>query len=195
MKCKGLLIVLSAPSGAGKTTICDALLQTDSRLRRSVSATTREPRKGEKNRRDYFFLEEREFDRLIRGRGFLEWAQVHGHRYGTPNAEVECQRRAGRDVMLVIDVQGGLEVKRRHPGAVLIFVRPPSFKTLAERLQGRGTDAPAVIRERLRNARREISQARRYDYIVENKKLADAVDQVRAIITAERLRTSRKKAK
>jgi guanylate kinase len=191
MKPHGLLIVLSAPSGAGKTTICDALLAGDKRLAQSISATTRAPRRGERNGRDYHFLNEAEFKRLIRARGFIEWAAVHGHRYGTLKAEVARKQRAGRDVVLVIDVQGGLAVKRRYPSAVLIFVKPPSFQTLAERLRGRGTDAPEVIRTRLSHAKWEMSLAAKYDFIVINKKLQDAVRDVHAIIAAERLRVRR----
>jgi len=193
MRAPGLLIVLSAPSGAGKTTICDDLLKFDSRLTRSVSATTRVPRPGEKHRRDYYFISEMEFKRLVRKREFLEWAEVHSHRYGTLKSEVRRRQHAGRDVILVIDVQGGLAVKRSYPGAVLIFVKPPSFKILSERLRGRGTDAPDVIRERLRHARWEMSLALRYDYQVVNRKLSEAVEQVRAILVAERLRTRKVK--
>jgi len=189
----GLLIVLSAPSGAGKTTICDALLAGDRTLVRSISATTRAPRRGERDGRDYFFWSEAAFRRAVRRAAFLEWAQVHGHRYGTLRSEVARWHRAGRDVVLVIDVQGGLAVKRRFPRAVLIFVRPPSFATLEARLRGRGTDAAAAIRGRLKNARWELSLAPRYDYQVVNAKLSEAVAQVHAIITAERLRTPRRR--
>jgi guanylate kinase len=191
MKPRGRLIVLSAPSGTGKTTICDELLRTDPRLARSISATTRPPRGRERDGRDYFFLSAPEFQRRLRARGFVEWATVHGHRYGTLKSEVARKQRTGRDVMLVIDVQGGLEVKRRHPAAVMIFVQPPSLQALQARLRKRGTDTPKVIRQRLHNARREMSLARRYDYVVENRKLAEAVAQVRAILTAERLKPVR----
>jgi len=191
MSGRGLLIVLSAPSGAGKTTLCEALLKLDRRLARSISVTTRDPRGGEREGRDYYFADDAEFRRQIRERGFLEWAEVHGHRYGTLKSEVERKRRMGRDVILVIDVQGGLAVKRRDSRAVLIFVQPPSFKTLEARLRGRGTDEPRVIRERLRHARWEMAQAFHYDYVLVNAELSAAVEQVRAIITAERLRTLR----
>jgi guanylate kinase len=190
MKRHGLLIVLSAPSGGGKTTICEALLRRRHDLVRSVSATTRPPRRGEREGRDYFFLSEASFARQVRARAFLEWARVHGHRYGTPKRAVERQRRQGKDVVTVIDVQGGLTVKRRERQAVLIFVWPPSLPTLEKRLRGRGTDAPATIRTRLQNARWEMSLARYYDYAVINQRLPEAVRQVEAIITAEHLRST-----
>lgn len=191
MSRRGLLIVLSAPSGAGKTTICDVLLRTDRRLVRSVSATTRAPRGRERHGRDYYFWSEATFRRAVRRRAFLEWATVHGHRYGTLRAEVARLHRTGRDVVLVIDVQGGLAVKRHFPRAVLVFVRPPSFAALEARLRGRGTDCATDIRDRLRTARRELSLAPRYEYQVVNQKLSVAVAQVHAIITAERLRSPR----
>jgi guanylate kinase len=193
MKRPGLLLVLSAPSGAGKTTICAALLATDRGLARSVSATTREPRGREQDGRDYYFWSAAAFRAAVRRQAFLEWAWVHGHRYGTLRAEVARLHRAGRDVIMVIDVQGGLSVKRRFPEAVLIFVKPPSFAALAARLRRRGTDCTADIRGRLKNARWELSLAPRYEYQVVNARLGDAVTQVRAIITAERLRTRRSK--
>jgi len=188
MRCRGLLIVLSAPSGGGKTTICRTLLRHDPRLVRSRSATTRLPRPGERRGRDYLYLDGAAFQERIRRRLFLEWAVVHGHRYGTPKAEVMRQRSAGRDVILVIDVQGGLAVKRQAPEAVLIFVRPPSLRVLAERLRGRGTDSQKTIRQRLRHARGELALASQYDYVVVNQRLPVAVKQIQAIITAERLR-------
>lgn len=186
-----LLLVLSAPSGAGKTTICDTLLASDRRLARSVSATTRAPRGRERDGRDYYYWTEAEFDRAVRRGRFLEWAKVHGNRYGTLRSEVARLHRRGRDVVLVIDVQGGLAVKRKFPRAVLIFVRPPSIAALEKRLRGRGTDRAADIRGRLQNARWELAQAPRYDHQVINARLSDAVAQVRDILERERLRASR----
>ncbi len=189
MKPRGRLFVISAPSGGGKTTLCEQLLEKDARLIRSISATTRPIRAGEKPGRDYVFINDAAFDRLIRQKAFLEWAEVHGHRYGTPGLAVQKQQAAGRDVLLVIDVQGGLAVKQQDPGAVLVFIQPPSFKVLEKRLQGRGTDSRDTIRQRLRNARWEMSLAPQYDYQVVNNTLPEAVQQLQAIITAERLRT------
>lgn len=188
MKSQGLLIVISAPSGGGKTTICEQLLRRDRRLSRSVSATTRLRRGQERQGREYFFVTAAEFRRRIKQRRFIEWAQVHDHYYGTPRQAVERSLAAGQDVVLVIDVQGGLAVKRQYPRAVLIFVMPPSPQVLAARLQGRGTDTQATIRRRLQNARWEMTLAQRYDYQVVNRRLPDAVAQMQAIITAERLR-------
>lgn len=188
MKPQGLLIVVSAPSGGGKTTICEQLLRHDRRLGRSVSATTRLRRGREREGREYFFVTPAEFRRRIKQRRFIEWARVHDHYYGTPRQAVERQLAAGRDVVLVIDVQGGLAVKRQYPRAVLIFVMPPSRQVLAARLRGRGTDTQATIRRRLQNARWEMDLAKRYDYQVVNRRLQDAVEQIQAIITAARLR-------
>jgi guanylate kinase len=193
MKAQGLLIVISAPSGGGKTTICERLLRKDPRLVRSISATTREPRGRERAGRDYIFLKESVFTRLAARGEFLEWAQVHGHCYGTPARAVRRHQAQGRDVMLTIDVQGGLNVKRQDPQAVLIFVKPPSLQELQRRLQGRGTDSRATIARRLRNARWEMSQAGAYDYNVVNNTLPEAVRQIGAIIAAERLRTQQGK--
>lgn len=189
-----LLLVVSAPSGGGKTTLCDQLLRRDSQLIRSVSATTRLPRSGERHGRDYYFVDEAEFLEWRRKKKFLEWARVHDHYYGTLREEIDKKQRAGRDVVLVIDVQGGLAVKRRHPEAVLIFVRPPSFDVLAKRLRGRATDDPKTIRQRLRNARGELALAGRYDYCLVNDRLETAVDQMHAILTAERLRVRKQKS-
>ena len=188
MTTRGLLIVLSAPSGAGKTTICRRLLERDRRLARSVSVTTRAPRGGERRGRDYHFVDEASFERRVRAGDFLEWAEVHGARYGTPKADVEAKRRRGKDVILVIDVQGGLSVKQQRADAVLVFVKPPNFAVLANRLALRGTDSRGTIQRRLRHARWELALAGRYDYHVVNRRLQDAVEHVRAIITAERLR-------
>jgi len=189
---RGRLIVLSSPSGGGKTTICEQLLRRETLLRRSVSATTRPPRGQECDGREYYFIDEAEFKKSIRARQFLEWAQVHGHYYGTLKSEVKKQQRAGRDVVLVIDVQGGLSVKRCNPEAVLIFIKPPSFKVLEARLRGRGTDERQTISERLRHARWEMAQALKYDYAVVNRRLTEVVRQIEAVLTAERLKVHKR---
>lgn len=192
MRRPGRLLVLSAPSGGGKTTICERLLQRDRNLSRSISATTRPRRGRERHGREYYFLDEAAFGRYRRGGRFLEWAKVHGYYYGTLRSEVERRCRGGRDVILVIDVQGGLTVKRKHPDAVLVFVKPPSFRVLSDRLRKRGTDSRQTIRQRLRNARWELTRAEAYDYVVVNRALAEAVKQIEAIIAAERLKVRRK---
>lgn len=188
----GRLLVLSAPSGGGKTTICERLLRRDRNLSRSISATTRPRRGREHHGREYYFLDAAAFRRYQRGGGFLEWAKVHGYYYGTLRSEIARRRRGGRDVVLVIDVQGGLAVKKKHPDAVLIFVKPPSFRVLSDRLRRRGTDSQQTIRQRLRNARWELTRAEAYDYMVVNRTLAEAVKQIETIIAAERLKVRRK---
>jgi guanylate kinase len=191
MRGPGRLLVLSAPSGGGKTTICERLLNRDRRLSRSISATTRPRRGRERHGREYFFLDAGEFQRRRRAGRFLEWAKVHGYYYGTLRGEVARRCRNGRDVILVIDVQGGLAVKKKHPDAVLIFVKPPSYRVLTDRLRRRGTDSRQTIRQRLRNARWELTQADAYDYVVVNRTLDQAVRQIEAIIAAERLKSRR----
>lgn len=189
---RGWLIVLSSPSGGGKTTICDRLLRRNCRLKRSISMTTRPPRGQERQAREYYFIDKLEFQKSIRTRQFLEWTQVHGHYYGTLKAEVEKQQRSGRDVVLVIDVQGGVAVKQRNPEAILIFIKPPSFKILEARLRGRGTDDRKTISGRLRHARWEMAQALKYDYVVVNQRLSEAVRQIEAVLTAERLKVQKR---
>jgi guanylate kinase len=187
-KTPGRLFVISSPSGGGKTTLSDRVLAQDARVVRSISATTRAPRLGEQAGVDYFFLTPEKFDRLTRQGAFLEWAEVHGHKYGTLADQVRRHQKAGRDVFLVIDVQGGLAVKRQDPRAVLIFVRPPSLQALRDRLVGRGTENPQTIRRRLHNALGELKLASQYDYQVVNQELEKATEELRAILTAERLR-------
>jgi guanylate kinase len=194
MKPRGLLVVISSPSGGGKTTICERLLKKDPLLVRSISATTREPRGQERAGQDYFFMQPAAFARSAKQGAFLEWAEVHGHCYGTPAREVRRRQAQGHDVILTIDVQGGLNVKRQDPRAVLIFVKPPSLAVLQARLQGRGTDSEETIRRRLRNARWELSLAPAYDYNVVNHTLPEVVRQIGTIIAAERLRTQQVKS-
>ncbi|MCK5218810.1 guanylate kinase [bacterium] len=189
---RGLLIVISSPSGGGKTTICERLLRHDRLLSQSISMTTRSPRGRERYGREYYFIDKAGFQKSIRAQQFLEWAQVHGHYYGTLKAEVEKQQRAGRDIVLVIDVQGGLAVKRFNPEAILIFIKPPSFKALEARLRGRGTDERPTISGRLRHARLEMAQALNYDYVVINRQLPEAVRQIEAVLTAERLKVRKR---
>lgn len=188
---QGLLIILSSPSGAGKSTICRLLLKKHRNLRYSVSCTTRPPRPKEKHARDYFFLAPEEFQKNIRENRFLEWAEVHGHLYGTPRDYVERTCGQGMDVLLAIDVQGGLAIRRRYPDAVLIFIAPPSWETLRRRLNLR-RESPESIERRLSNAEKEIKEAPKYDYLVVNDRLSQTVRAVESILAAERLKTSRK---
>ena len=189
---RGLVFVVSGPSGGGKTTIVDRLRRRARRLERSVSVTTRPPRSGERHGREYRFVSAAAFQRQRRARRLLEWANVHGAWYGTPKAPVLEALRRGRDVMLSIDVQGARQVRRAlGRQAVLIFLLPPSLRQLRQRLMRRRTDTPAAIRRRLAAAKRELACAAWYDYSVVNDRLGHAVRDVQAIITAERDRTNK----
>jgi len=186
------MIVLSSPSGGGKTTIAQKLLKRDKNLVRSVSCTTRQPRIGEKAGRDYFFVPPARFKKMILSGSFLEWAKVHRHYYGTPKAWVNAQRAKGKDVLLVIDVQGGKSVKKQDPGAVLIFLKPPSFTVLKKRLLGRQSEDGKALAVRLQNAKGEIRQGRYYRYRVVNDRLSKAVADVAKILQTERLESAKK---
>ena len=188
---RGTLIVVSAPSGAGKTTLCrEARLLLDG-LAYSVSYTTRPPRPGEIDGTDFHFVTEAEFLRRRETGEFAEWATVHGNLYGTHAQALERALDAGLDILLDIDTQGARQLRQRYPEAVLIFIMAPSLTELEQRLRERRSDADAEIRRRLVRARAEIEQWRLYDYLVENRDLKDAVMQLVAIIQAERCRTSR----
>jgi guanylate kinase len=189
---RGILFIVSAPSGAGKTTLIKKLLRIFPDIALSVSYTTRAPRPGERPGKDYHFVSEKKFTSLRSRSGFAEWARVHGALYGTPRAPLERAARRGRDVLLDIDVQGARKIKRLYPGAVSIFVMPPSWRVLEQRLARRGTDGRQTILTRLENARREIREIVRYDYIVFNSDLGSAVEGAKAIVAAERLRVSQR---
>jgi len=192
MMAGGLLLVLSAPSGCGKTTILKQVMRDLPRLVFSVSHTTRKPRPGEIDGEQYHFVEVAEFA-AIRNRqptGFLEWAEVHGNLYGTSVEEVERHRAAGDDVVLDIDVQGAAQVRQRAE-PVTIFIAPPSLAELEQRLRGRGTESEATIALRLNNARKELACSRSYDYLIVNGQLDQAVESLRSIIIAERCRQRR----
>lgn len=187
----GNLYIVSAPSGAGKTSLVAALLDGDPRVRKSVSFTTRAPRTGEVNGREYNFVSPDEFERM-RARGeFVESALVHGNHYGTSHAWLSTRRAAGEDILLEIDWQGAAQVRRVHTDAVGIFVLPPSYAALLSRLQGRGTDAPEVIARRLRNAHEEISHLIDFDYVIINEDFDRAAAELAAIVVAERLKRAR----
>lgn len=188
MRKTGRLFVLSAPSGSGKTTVLDALLRSERNAVRSISATTRAPRRGERQGRDYLFLSPQRFLRTRVGRGFLESARILGHWYGTPRAPIERALRVGRSVFLGIDIQGARSVRRSGLPVTTIFLLPPSWKVLGERLRRRGTETSEQIRQRLRLARREMREVEKYDYAVVNRRLQDAVAAIRTIVRAEQHR-------
>ena len=188
---KGRLFVISGPSGTGKGTICRELLK-DIRNEFSVSMTTREPREGEEHGREYFFVSHEEFIENINRNNFLEYATVFDNYYGTPKDIVLKKLEKGRNVILDIDVQGGLQVKEAMPEAVLIFLLPPSLAALRSRLENRGTETPEKIEKRLNKALDEIKFIGEYDYMVVNDVREDAVSDVRSIMTAEALRVPEK---
>ena len=183
-------VVISGPSGVGKTTLVEKLLLLDPLLIESISTTTRAPREGEKEGEAYFFVTGPEFEKL-KGGALIEWAVVHGQSYGTPKEFVSAHLDDGRDVVLNIDVQGGVAVKKCFPEAALIFILPPSSGELESRIRERGTDDSEEIRKRLEKAREEIGQAAAYDYLVVNDNLDTAVEELSIIIGAERCRRSR----
>jgi guanylate kinase len=185
---RGSIIVISAPSGAGKSTLVKRLLAALPGLRFSVSCTTRPPRPGEKNARDYFFVTRERFQRMIAAEEFVEWADVFGHLYGTSRRQLRAAQEAGKDILLDIDVQGHRQVRKKLPEAVSIFVLPPSFRELARRLRARHSDTPDVIERRLRDARKEIRHWPEYDYLVVNDRLPQAVQALRAAVEAARVR-------
>jgi guanylate kinase len=171
----GRLFILSAPSGAGKTTLCNALRRRFKELFYSISYTTRPPRSGEKNGREYFFITHEEFEQGIQSRRWAEWAMVHGHYYGTSAQWIETALTSGKSVLMDIDVQGARQIKQRFPKAVSIFIMPPSIEELETRLRLRGKDNNDVIALRMQNARNEIAQKDAYDYIVVNDDLDKAI--------------------
>jgi len=183
--------VISGPSGVGKSTITDRVLESFDDMKRSVSYTTREPRKGEREGENYFFVDREEFDRLIREDRLIEWARVYGNLYGTGMEFVSGKLKEGWNLLLEIDVAGGESVKRKLPDSTLIMVVPPSLEALEERLRGRRTEEEDVIRRRLDNALDELRHWKNYDYAVVNDELERAVERVRAIISAERMRRGR----
>jgi guanylate kinase len=185
---RGHLFVLSGPSGVGKDTVLDGLHELLPDVRRCVTATTRSPRVNEVHGRDYLFYSLENFRQTVEEEGFLEYARVNGNLYGTPKAWVEAEREQGHDVLLKIDVQGGLNVRRMIPEAILIFLDPPSLEELERRLRCRATESEEQITLRLMDARNELMQRPRYNYGVLNDSVDGAAQNVRAIILAERAR-------
>jgi guanylate kinase len=186
----GNLFVVAAPSGAGKSSLVKALLELDSLVQPSVSHTTRPPRGQEKHGREYFFASPQEFDAMVLADAFVEWAFVHGQRYGTSKKAIEERIAQGADVILEIDFQGALSIKRVFANAVLIFILPPSWEELRSRLERRGEDAPDVIELRLQNAATEMAQAREFDFVIINELFERALFDLKAIVHAQRLKFS-----
>ncbi|MBI5278596.1 MAG: guanylate kinase [Burkholderiales bacterium] len=186
----GNLFVVAAPSGAGKSTLVKALMELDSRVQPSVSHTTRGPRGQEKHGREYFFVSLQEFDAMVAANAFVEWANVHGHRYGTSKKAIEDRIAQGADVILEIDWQGALQIRQAFDNAVLIFILPPSWEELRSRLERRGEDSPEVIELRLKNAAEEMAQANQFDFVIINELFERALFDLKAVVHAQRLKFS-----
>ena len=191
VKAARMLVVVSAPSGAGKTSLCEWVVAAVPNLAHSVSFTTRPPRSDERDGRDYHFVDEAAFRAMVDRGDFAEWAVVHGHLYGTSQALLQRHFAAGRDVILDIDTQGAAILRREHPDAVFVFVVPPSWALLEERLRRRRSDAEADIQRRLQWAREEVKHYAEYQYVIVNDVFARAAEELKAIILAERRRSVR----
>ncbi len=188
---KGMLLVISGPSGTGKGTLCERLLRSDATMSFSISATTRKPREGEVDGVHYHFISDAQYDELLAQDAFLEHATVHGHRYGTLRSQVEAGIEEGRNMLLDIDPQGALSVMKKKPDTVSVFILPPSYTVLRERLKTRNTEDPDEIMKRLSNAYGELAQLKYYQYALVNDQLDAAFERLCAIILAEKHRTTR----
>lgn len=188
MEYPGNLFVVAAPSGAGKSSLVKALLEMDAHVQPSVSHTTRAPRGQEKHGREYFFVSDAEFDAMVNAQSFVEWANVHNHRYGTSRKAIEERMAQGADVILEIDYQGALQIKQIFANAVTIFILPPSWDELRSRLERRGEDAPAIIETRLQNAALEMAQAHKFDFVIINELFDRAVFDLKSITHSQRLK-------
>jgi guanylate kinase len=184
----GCLFIISAPSGAGKTTLCNAILKKFPNLYYSISHTTRKPRTGEQDGVDYFFITGDEFKHHIEKGTWAEWANVHGHFYGTSAQFIDRYLAAGKNILLDIDVNGAKQILSRYPDSITIFIMPPTFKILKQRLAKRGTDSEQVIANRLNNAKTEIMQKDQYKYIIVNDSLPEAIETIAAIISDNQTR-------
>ncbi len=192
---RGMLIVVSSPSGGGKGTLIDHVLKTVPSVSYSISYTTRAPRAGEQNGREYFFVSTAEFEAMLARKGLLEWANVYGYLYGTGHAQVDQERAAGHDIILEIDVQGAASIRRLVADAVTVFILPPSFELLRKRLVARGTDSPADLERRLRGAPAEVEQYKHFQYVILNDDINHASAQLASVIWAERARRERQEAR
>ncbi len=190
-KPRRLVIVVSAPSGGGKTSLCEEAVRRIPDLVHSVSFTTRPPRSHEVNGRDYYFVNEATFQRMVESGDFAEWASVHDHLYGTSKRLLEANMAAGKDVILDVDVQGAAQLRQQYPEGVFVFMLPPSWDMLEERLRARRSDAPEEIERRLKKAREEIKCFNEYEYVIINDVLERAVGDLCAIIAGERCRSFR----
>lgn len=188
---KGLLIVVSGPSGAGKDTICQKLIKENSNIWMSVSMTTRKPRPLEKDGVDYFFVSSEEFENKINDNTFLEYASYNDNYYGTPKDKVEKKLNEGKDVILVIDINGAVNIKKIIPSALFIFIMPPDMETLKNRLIGRKTESKDKVVKRFITAYNEVNNYKKYNYVVVNDKVEDAVNKVKSIIQSEKCRVDR----
>ncbi len=184
-------MVLSAPSGGGKTTLIRAMMEQFSSMRHSISYTTRQPREDKSDRYDYHFISENEFDGMVERDEFIEWAVVHGKRYGTSRKDLQALLEAGHDVIMDIDVEGALQLRKTRKDAVYVFIVPPSASVLEQRLRGRNSETEESLNIRLENAMREITAFSRYDYAVVNDDLGTSIKQIESIFIAERLSTKR----
>lgn len=188
MEYPGNLFVVAAPSGAGKSSLVKALMEVDSHVQPSVSHTTRAPRGQEKHGREYFFVSDAEFDAMVQAQAFVEWAHVHNHRYGTSKKAIEERMSQGADVILEIDYQGALQIKKIFANAVTIFILPPSWEELRSRLERRGEDTDDVIEVRLQNAATEMAQAHQFDFVIINESFDRAVFDLKSIVHSQRLK-------
>ena len=191
MRREGLIMIISAPSGAGKTTLCRELRNRFPAMRESISYTTRLPRPGEVNGEDYRFVSREEFQAMVAGDAFAEWAEVHGNLYGTALKTLEEARENGIDLLLDIDCQGARTLRRKFEGGVYVFILPPGMEELRRRLENRSSDALEVIERRIKRASDEIREARWYDYIIINDRIEDALEELSAIVVAQSRKTFR----
>lgn len=188
---EGLLVVVSGPSGSGKGTILNLLMKQNDKVRSSISATTRKPREGEADGVNYFFKSIDEFQEMIKKQELIEWVEYCNNYYGTPRAYIENTKNQGFDVILEIEVEGAVNIKKKYPDCVLVFILPPSFDELKKRIENRGTENDKVIEQRLERAKKEIEYIKYYDYVIINDVLQDAVDNLNSILKSERFKFSR----